>query len=831
MALTDVFWPWTHAFDLHLLPGTTSPRLDQLLWTNDTRGTKRADAPHPGTTVSFKAQFDGAPARHGVTMNATTGQITVANPLPAGPRLRSFLVDGSAKEGATTVTARVRVHVHDGLTRIWLTPAPLTARRDAKDIRLSILAQFTDGVIGDITNWCPFNPIAAGEQTFVSDTGTPGPKVVWSTSNAATIGVDADTGVLDANTNVGNVTVTASLRPLPPAAGRFATARVDAAPAWTTPVRLTHLGGPGFAAMNTATNILILPDGFQAADRAGFEALARNIVSQLTLHQKTRPFDLLAGRLNYFMAWLPSRDAGVTVQDECDRVSPAGATWQGRPMELPSRLGGPVGRWALEDLINEVGPPTPVHDPPGSPLGTAAAGRLHDWQAVYGLHITAPRMSFLYADWLDRSDRVLLNERDTALHVAMGDRPRTDGRGSVERALVMNQRRLAQSDFDAFLDALQDAGGGAVPNVWSSGGKDDDLVVVLCRTQRHSGANAGRGDGHTLAVGLGGNTTHTITANPLGNGFDLVADPVPRRIHPETWINVAHELAHSWTLNDEYGGAGALTPDQVADIAKRTNTQPRSALLNGAGQLVTTNLKWRWPRIAKAAQLTGNPVALGGGSYRIPVVAGQGRAFAVGDIVRLRTRPLLTAATPSVRFRVTAVAANDVTSQILAGGVVNTATYPAGSIVMAPVRAPDTAPGVLGNDLELVAASVRTRIDATHNALNAAHTDAVNRACVPGGIDLFKPTKARNFPAGRAPKPPRYSSWIVGVFENGAGIDCAVLRPTGVCLMGILSFTDPRSRSTKAYQFCHVCRYAMVDLLDPSQHGAIDADFAARYPT
>jgi hypothetical protein len=33
-----------------------------------------------------------------------------------------------------------------------------------------------------------------------------------------------------------------------------------------------------------------------------------------------------------------------------------------------------------------------------------------------------------------------------------------------------------------------------------------------------------------------------------------------------------------------------------------------------------------------------------------------------------------------------------------------------------------------------------------------------------------------------------------------------------------------------AYQFCPVCRYWLVDLIDPSQHRWIDIDFAARYP-
>jgi hypothetical protein len=31
------------------------------------------------------------------------------------------------------------------------------------------------------------------------------------------------------------------------------------------------------------------------------------------------------------------------------------------------------------------------------------------------------------------------------------------------------------------------------------------------------------------------------------------------------------------------------------------------------------------------------------------------------------------------------------------------------------------------------------------------------------------------------------------------------------------------------YRFCPVCRYILVDRLDPSQHGAIDRDYDPRY--
>ena len=53
----------------------------------------------------------------------------------------------------------------------------------------------------------------------------------------------------------------------------------------------------------------------------------------------------------------------------------------------------------------------------------------------------------------------------------------------------------------------------------------------------------------------------------------------------------------------------------------------------------------------------------------------------------------------------------------------------------------------------------------------------------------------------------------------GRGFDCGVYHPTGACIMGVLELRDTGS----SFQFCWVCRYAMVDFIDPALHGVIDA--------
>jgi hypothetical protein len=69
----------------------------------------------------------------------------------------------------------------------------------------------------------------------------------------------------------------------------------------------------------------------------------------------------------------------------------------------------------------------------------------------------------------------------------------------------------------------------------------------------------------------------------------------------------------------------------------------------------------------------------------------------------------------------------------------------------------------------------------------------------------------------------------VGLYEGGYLFECGVYHPTGQCMMN-LGYERTVGGFAVADPFCPVCRYAMVELLDPSKHGLIDADYEYEYP-
>jgi hypothetical protein len=319
---------------------------------------------------------------------------------------------------------------------------------------------------------------------------------------------------------------------------------------------------------------------------------------------------------------------------------------------------------------------------------------------------------------------------------------------------------------------------------------------------------------------------------------------IPATANVEMRTTAAHELAHSYTLDDEYGGGGTATIADELEASRYANVQSRNELLSGA--TFTERLKWRWPRLVHAAKLTSAPV-LAGAQHRLFFVPGdatnfptqrQTTDFPMGTILRLRTHPL-PGSVQSYRLHVTQVVSDsevfvEPAEPIPPGTPPLAATYPAGSIVMEPRRAPAPSGG-LGDDLELIHADVRQWIEDHQNPLNAfpnPTTSGLHRPC-PGPEPTTDPATglpltsvpARNFGPGNAPNPPTESAWITGLFEGGSEFDCGIYHPTGACIMNVLEVLPGSS-----YQFCWVCRYAIVDFIDPAMHGAIDRDYDYRYP-
>jgi hypothetical protein len=60
---------------------------------------------------------------------------------------------------------------------------------------------------------------------------------------------------------------------------------------------------------------------------------------------------------------------------------------------------------------------------------------------------------------------------------------------------------------------------------------------------------------------------------------------------------------------------------------------------------------------------------------------------------------------------------------------------------------------------------------------------------------------------------------IIGLYDGGGFRTCGVFRAAGRCKM--------RSAHDDTIPFCFVCRYVIVDTLDPRLHGALNG----AYPT
>lgn len=785
--------------DYHLAAGYVSPRLNQIiivtLIKNNASLVARGDnagVAANGVTLSFKSMFSSQPpANQPISIDPNTGEFAVPNVLPAltsGTWPQEVIVQCHAS--MTTgehADLFFRFWIHKELYRVWLTPAQFTVRQNAKNVRLSLLCKFTDGVFADLSNWSPYSPPQTNaDANFVRyrvqgfpATGSQ-PVVVWSASGTG-LTLDTKTGMLNCTSVTASATVSVSIQTFSSPAIPTLDAAVLGAPRWSTPTEVRPLREriDKFSAMNTKRNILFLPDGFVGDDgKTEFRNIAVELVHRLTTLPETSPYLLVQERLNFFYAWVDSPQSDISVLNALSRLPYSG----------------------------------PTHSPPG------VACDANERMQPSAIHFIA-------------------NEQSTAFHCAIGRRPGSDAGNLWPN---FHRLRVDWDDFNEFINALYASPTvQEVPAKWARLGDDRQLIVILCRTRRGDGLNQltslPQDDQRAVFLPIEANDTGFYVDN--GKSYDvLAAGPPTTADFVIGWGVLAHELSHSFYLDDEYSthDRSPLADLERGYIDGSPNTQRFETLIDSNKHIVSSKIKWNWTRIRKACDyqtlVQPNPAVKQfkctlNDAYRS--LKDKRDRFGKGDIVWLRKRDLVTSgdqfAGPfKIDEKVTGLEVK--LSFQYPGGTMPSAFFDPSSTTPAP-------PGLLlmrekvgAFDVNLIDGLIEAHIGADGNPTNASAGESPHAACTTGSSPT--PTAATNVPAGLTL--PAQSFKVVGLFESGHRRDCGVYHPTGACIMNEVSYTDTTGRHIRP--FCHVCRYALVDKLDPRMHGRIDREYAKVYP-
>jgi hypothetical protein len=827
VATTGARWS-DEGFDIHVVAGATSRRLDDhyLVLDQSAGGPVFAYTdPNDHTTkpadvdkIEFLPRFVShgpQPAnsvrndQRGVTVKKDTGEVTIDSPLPGGLRLRSFLIVATVTlkppNAATVFTVPIRVHVHESVRKFWLTPSKMTIYNTLDGWRFSCLAEFNDDrTVGDISRlsgitWT-IEPAATAKLDFVK-AGEPQLKAKASPATnlkvTATLPASWGSKTADAKVDIKNIpTITA----VP--AGSPAGARAD------------------------VPNVLIISEGFTDAENLQFPALAGLFVQDIRSGAKSvLPYNVLP--INYWLAFVPSPQRGVSVMEALKLVKGKTKTFEDFDNEVaPSKPAGKA--WDLGELLFEVGRPIPTDK------GISRATKLGQWKTLYGTHITGVRVpQARYNEWQALAGWRLTNERDSALGIAAGRRPAASKTSDL-RTITWHPFRMTRSQFEKVLDKVQDGSGTAIGSTWKAG-KDRALVFALCGGAPASGSRTHPPD-ELIASGVGSSPV-TVVLNVVAGSAAADVSPfgLPSKPSLEARATLMHEISHAFGLLDEYGERKDPPPSMVLDYSATGNLHALKDLDTG-GQIDGNKLKWRWLRIRNAGILTVAPAVVTAGSkFKVTLQPGTAAAFKKGKdgkdkIVRLRKRDLLANPIPterSGRLKVTVVdtTADTVTIERLPGETVTIADFPAGSLLIEPVRAPDSG-GTLGDDRELVAPVILAHINHKHSPLNRATA----AACAVDGKDTQKPKNLPPRATMRKGHPP-WDEWIIGLYDGGDLFHCGVFHPAGACLMRQLTVTAASKKNPGAiYPFCQVCRYFLVDRIDPTKHRVIEKDYAKNYP-
>lgn len=827
MPINRIFWSGGKEKDIHVVAGQSSPNLTtNFLAFIKSDGTAQFAAVYLAANADvtlvfrplFKTQGVQPANTHrgfGISVDTRTGVVTLDAALPA-PTKRNFILevtatDNSVPASPVTYTEYIRIHVHQSISQIWLTPSTLTVRPftttrpENTDYQFSVRAQFDDGVVGDIT-------------------GMPG--LTWSP--AANVTVVGGKLILKTADAVGNtIAITATL--IAALGGHSATANMKVAATWSnaSPIDASIVvggGWPGTLNPETSPNVLFLGDGYTAGDEARFRGYVNSLVQFLKTNPLNRPYDVLSTAINFWSAFVPSTAIGVSVDAE---VYPVGSGAAMTAHFVPGPEKPPTvhaGNYSLAQLIYVVG--LPITSDEVSNATRTNANIKAEWTTLVDPDPVPKVNDALIVSWRALAKRSFIDATDSALCVRIG---KPISNPNAMKNIELDERRITRDKLDHLLRSIRDPRGVPISDLWAkradnSKPKDYDLVCILAA-------------GHGRALNSDGyffvDLLDTIKIAPIAgkNAFSLnyQAVDIPNSSDNERGRRLAHELTHSFTVGDEYGER-EQTPASItsANVNIYANLTLESDAKRGAN-IHGDEVKWNWHRIRKAGVIRDTITDVGGGKFRIPLKLGHGFQFVIGDTVHLRFRqypqPLIKNPKLSPPLEVTdpAPVADAIHVRAKAGSVFNypnliaaaqfAAEFLPGCIVYIPIPAPAS---VLNANnypyAEMIGKNIKDHMTNNHLPLTA----------YPSVIDSNTPQipviPGVSLPDCFSKHRPR----IVGLYSGGMTYHKGLFHPTGNCIM--------RESHTDGREFCAVCRYILVDLIDPTQHWFIDRDYNEVYP-
>lgn len=794
-------------------------------------------AARPGVYL-FQAAFAGQPA-------VPNGQ----------PGLRPFSTVG-------------RLQVHTEMVDWWFGNDSVTTALDSQlaHAQPSIYGRFKEDpsgtdVVGDITGH--------GFITLATTTSADATKVAVAPLDRLCGVAPTAVPVMVTGKFAGQSTLPAMTQPKPP-----------------LPVRVVDYGGEReLTAVQTTDlthpeekcNLVFLAEGFVETDRGLFDRIVKRAVHELFTKPRHEPYNLLQSNFNVFSRFEASQEQQATSGFQVTDSGGTGA-FPGMPIPFEKHRSETERRdlYTLFNLIQVVG--LPMHGETRS-----ADQLLALWRTLPDFQESKVDAGLIDA-WRAHRSEGTLQASDTFFGTYLGARW-ADGNSSgvVAVAPPPASDKLDDANLAPFIRRLHDFyvhrisvsltldprrhppelyADEALPNPGTS------LVRYLAglRTGPPRNALVGpswvpdtttvkRSRGLVVLVTqepmLAGKNINDATMVALGlNNDDLLEaryDPnslVKRRVpiselksfqQPDGIVafnkfidTLAHEIAHSFNLGDEYENRESDDPSQSAMKPTEDLSQDnvsRLGFLHTDNQLRGIDVdKVKWsvlPRMRVSGRMLTDSTLTPEGLLQVTVGPAEIGVWVKvqkdpNHEVRIRNRnvkpdnqqlPLLFDVNSYLEDLKIVQPPVESTGTLVLGGFSPglLPSFKAGSVVYVPLRDKNNTPLVAME--QKVLAFLRDQGN-QHNLPLNVDTDHV--------IVHDGPDSPRDIPHF---KPPCRSARLVGLFEGANHFAGGYYRPTGTCKMRDQHLAEEHG------EFCFVCKWLMVNLIDPAKHAVLDAKF------